>query len=71
MNYVNKIVILFIKGYQTTLSPILGGQCRFVPTCSEYAIYQFTHRPFHIAITKTVWRILRCNPFCRGGFDLD
>ncbi|MBP7461529.1 MAG: membrane protein insertion efficiency factor YidD [Candidatus Delongbacteria bacterium] len=71
MFYLNKFFIIVIKAYQAALSPILGGQCRFVPSCSDYAIYQFTHRSFWAALTKTLWRILRCNPFSKGGYDLD
>ena len=58
-----------IRWYQRFISPLLGHNCRFVPTCSQYAI-QALH--VHGALKGTllsVWRILRCNPFGKFGFD--
>lgn len=59
-----------IKLYQKFISPILGaGKCRFYPTCSNYAIEAIkVHGPLKgcFLILK---RILRCNPFCKGGYD--
>jgi hypothetical protein len=40
-----------------------------VPTCSEYAIEAFQKRGFFVGMILTVWRVLRCNPFCAGGYD--
>jgi hypothetical protein len=55
--------------YQLTLRPILGRQCRFVPTCSEYWIQAVrTHGALRGA-AMGLWRILRCHPFAKGGFD--
>ena len=45
------------------------GACRFSPTCSVYAREALLVFPPHIAVFKIVWRILRCNPFSKGGFD--
>lgn len=62
----------FIKAarlYQLTLSPYLGRNCRFSPTCSAYAIDALHKHPLPKAMLLTIWRILRCNPFCRGGYD--
>ena len=39
------------------------------PTCSQYAIEAFEKRGFFVGLALTVWRIIRCNPFCKGGFD--
>ncbi len=58
-----------IRLYRLTLSPILGRQCRFQPTCSHYALDAYhTHGPFG-GTRLTLWRLLRCQPFCRGGYD--
>jgi hypothetical protein len=55
--------------YQATLRPILGGQCRFVPTCSEYWIEAVRTRGAIRGGIKGLWRILRCHPFGGGGYD--
>lgn len=58
-----------IRLYQMTLRPVLGKQCRFAPTCSDYGLEAYRlHGPIR-GTRLTVWRILRCQPFCRGGFD--
>ena len=43
--------------------------CRFYPTCSAYALEAFQDRGFFVGMGLSVWRVLRCNPFCRGGYD--
>lgn len=55
--------------YRVTLSPIIGRQCRYEPTCSRYALDALhEHGPF-----RGPWlaarRILRCHPFAKGGYD--
>lgn len=58
-----------VKLYQITLSPIVGGQCRFRPTCSQYAIEALReHGPLRGG-WMVVSRIVRCNPFVKGGYD--
>lgn len=67
MNKVMEILILF---YQRFISPLLGqGKCRYQPTCSSYSLQAFQHYRFTTALVLSVWRILRCNPFTRGGKD--
>ncbi len=62
-------MIFLVRWYQYTLSPIVGQQCRFQPTCSNYFIQAVRkYGPISGAI-RGAWRILRCNPFCRSGFD--
>jgi putative membrane protein insertion efficiency factor len=63
------VMIWLIRLYQKVISPIKPPCCRFTPTCSQYAIEAFTKRGFFIGFILTVWRILRCNPFSRGGYD--
>ncbi|MCK4390359.1 MAG: membrane protein insertion efficiency factor YidD [Desulfobacterales bacterium] len=62
-------LLVLIRAYQYTLSPLFTPACRFYPTCSEYA-FQAVER--HGAL-RGAWmafrRILRCHPFCPGGFD--
>lgn len=55
--------------YQLTLSYVLGNQCRFYPTCSEYALEALVQKPSWRGIPVLLWRILRCQPLCKGGVD--
>ncbi|MCL5031185.1 MAG: membrane protein insertion efficiency factor YidD [Bacteroidetes bacterium] len=63
------IFVLFIRGYQKFLSPLFPPSCRFYPTCSEYAVQAFQKYGVFKGGTKAAWRILRCNPFNKGGYD--
>ncbi len=65
----NKFAIGIIKSYQFILSPMMGGQCRFYPSCSHYAIDAFKHHHFFKACYLTLYRLGRCQPFCCGGVD--
>ena len=62
-------MIWLISLYRKFISPIKPPCCRFTPTCSAYAIEAFKKRGFFVGFILTVWRILRCNPFCKGGYD--
>ena len=64
-----KIFILAIKFYKKLFSPILPPSCRFYPTCSEYSIQALEKYGVIIGGAKSIWRILRCNPFNKGGYD--
>ena len=63
------IMIWLIGLYRKYISPLKPPCCRFTPTCSAYAIEAFQKRGFFVGFILTVWRILRCNPFCKGGYD--
>ncbi|MCG9479113.1 MAG: membrane protein insertion efficiency factor YidD [Actinomycetia bacterium] len=63
------IVIFIIKGYKKILSPILPDSCRFYPTCSQYAIDALYKFGVLKGSMKAIYRILRCNPFNKGGYD--
>lgn len=65
----NRLAIALIRLYQASLGKLIGGQCRFYPTCSAYAIECFEHFGFFQAAGRSLWRILRCNPFSQGYFD--
>ncbi len=61
--------------YRRWVSPLVhsvsgvSGACRFRPTCSEYAVAAIAHHGVFYGVALASWRVLRCNPFCRGGFD--
>jgi len=60
---------LAIRTYQVLISPLSGPSCRFYPSCSDYALGAFQKYGFFRALGKSAWRLLRCNPFSRGGLD--
>lgn len=63
------ILIALVKFYQKFISPHKTPCCRFEPTCSNYALEAFRERGAIVGFGLTVWRILRCNPACKGGYD--
>ena len=63
------LVILLIRAYQKLLSPLIGQQCRFCPTCSEYFIQAVHKYGVLRGSCKGILRICRCHPFHRGGYD--
>lgn len=63
------VMIWLIGLYRKYISPLKPPCCRFTPTCSSYAIEAFQKRGFFVGFALTVWRILRCNPFSKGGYD--
>jgi len=66
---INQFFIGLIKAYRFLFSPVFGNSCRFYPTCSHYAEEAFEVLPFWRALLKSAWRILRCNPYGKGGYD--
>lgn len=64
-----KIVVFLIKGYQKTISPLLGPRCRFQPTCSSYAIEAINIHGLKKGLWLTTKRVLKCHPFNPGGYD--
>jgi len=63
------IFVLLIKGYKKVISPLLPPSCRFYPTCSEYSIQALEKYGIVKGGAKLIWRIIRCNPFNKGGYD--
>lgn len=63
------LMIALIQGYRILLSPFLGPCCRFVPSCSEYALDAIEHHGPLRGVTMALRRILRCHPFHPGGYD--
>ena len=66
---IKKILLKFLMFYRKFLTYILRSNCIFTPTCSAYAIEAIKKRNLFIAFFLIVWRILRCNPLNKGGFD--
>jgi hypothetical protein len=69
-----RILLAMIDFYRRWLSPAIHslklGGCRYLPTCSEYAYIAIAnHGPLR-GVALAFWRLLRCNPFARGGLDL-
>jgi putative membrane protein insertion efficiency factor len=63
-----KLALKLIKGYKY-ISPLFGNNCRYYPTCSTYALWEFENDNFFRAFFKTLFRILRCNQLFKGGID--
>ena len=55
--------------YKNGISPLLPKSCRFIPTCSSYSVESYQDFGFWKGSVLTTWRVLRCNPFSKGGFD--
>ncbi|NMB99966.1 MAG: membrane protein insertion efficiency factor YidD [Thermoanaerobaculaceae bacterium] len=63
------VILSLIKFYKVALSPILPPSCRFYPTCSEYAYQAISVFGVFKGSILAIKRILRCHPFCDGGYD--
>ena len=64
-----RLLVLVVRLYQLTLSPLVGGHCRFTPTCSRYFIEAVQRYGALRGTAMGLWRILRCNPLSTGGHD--
>jgi putative membrane protein insertion efficiency factor len=62
-------LILLVRGYQIALSPMMGGACRFQPSCSNYMIEALQVHGALKGLALGTWRILRCHPFGKHGYD--
>jgi len=68
--FLSLILIKIIEFYRRFISPLTPPSCRFYPTCSEYAVLAIKkYGPFKGSL-KAILRILRCNPFSKGGIDM-
>ncbi len=63
------ILIAIVRLYKYLISPILPGSCRFVPSCSEYAVEALKKYGALKGAYLSIRRVARCNPFNPGGFD--
>lgn len=64
-----KLLILLIRFYQVAISPLLGPSCRYIPTCSTYAIQAIRKYGALKGGRMAIARILRCHPLHKGGYD--
>jgi uncharacterized protein len=64
-----RVVVGLLRAYKWILSPMLPSACRYVPTCSEYALEAVERYGSLLGGVKATWRVLRCHPFARGGYD--
>jgi len=65
-----KAVLKFaLKLYKQAISPWLPPACKYLPTCSEYAAEAVERHGAVVGSAKAAWRVLRCNPLARGGYD--
>jgi len=69
MSILRQIAVLPIRLYQRWISPWTPAMCRFQPSCSEYAVKAVRRHGILKGGWLACWRILRCNPLCKGGWD--
>lgn len=67
--YLVKLYLFPVRFYRRFISPLTPPCCRFTPTCSAYAIKAVERFGIIKGTALAVWRLLRCNPFCKGGID--
>jgi putative membrane protein insertion efficiency factor len=65
----SRVLIVVIGFYRRFISPLLGPHCRFVPSCSEYAVMALERHGLMRGSYLAARRLLRCHPFHPGGFD--
>ena len=63
------VAVALITIYRWTVSPLLGSRCKYHPSCSQYAIDAYKEFGFLKGTVLATWRLLRCNPWSRGGVD--
>jgi len=66
---VRYVAIALVRAYRLLLSPLLGGRCKYHPSCSQYAVDAFRRYGFARGCVLAGWRLLRCNPWSHGGVD--
>lgn len=64
-----RIAIAPIRGYQVAVSPLLGQRCKYHPSCSAYAVQAVEEMGVMKGLVLAGWRLLRCNPWSKGGVD--
>ena len=73
MTKINQILtypfILIIKFYQSYISPLIGPNCRYTPTCSQYSIISLKKHGIFLGLYLSIKRIIKCNPLFKGGYD--
>lgn len=69
MSALRAIAVAPIRIYQRLVSPLFGSRCKYYPSCSEYAAQSITRFGILRGLVLAGWRLLRCNPWSRGGYD--
>jgi hypothetical protein len=64
-----RMLLAIVWFYKRAISPYTRSSCRFTPTCSDYAVEAISKHGAFKGLRLTVWRVLRCNPFGKGGYD--
>jgi putative membrane protein insertion efficiency factor len=62
-------VLLLLRAYKWAISPMFSPACRYVPSCSEYAIEAIDRYGVVRGSLMAIWRVMRCHPFAKGGLD--
>ena len=63
------VLVVLVRAYQRLVSPLIPASCRYVPSCSEYAAQALTRHGLVRGMWLSVGRLLRCNPWSKGGED--
>ena len=66
---VGRLLVALIRLYKRFISPLLGENCRFYPSCSQYAMDAIREHGAIVGAGYALWRIVRCQPLCHGGYD--
>lgn len=64
-----RVLLAVLRFYKRRISPLLPNACIYTPTCSEYAMEAIQKHGVFKGMGLAIWRILRCNPFAKGGYD--
>ena len=64
-----KLLIAMIRFYKSAISPYTPARCKYIPSCSQYGLEAIERFGALKGGALTLWRILRCNPFSKGGYD--
>ena len=67
--FLKTLLLTSLRGYKWALSAFLPPACRYVPTCSDYAAEAIERHGAFRGSAMAIWRLLRCHPFVRGGYD--
>ena len=67
--FFRRLLVYLVKGYRFFLSPVFGRQCRFCPTCSQYALDALKSKTFFNSLKLILMRISKCHPLNDGGYD--
>ena len=63
------LLLYLLRSYKWAISPMFLPACRYVPSCSEYAMEAVERYGALRGIAMAAWRVLRCHPFAKGGYD--